>query len=865
MMRKSFAFAPLLTLALAAQSQPGDLAAALQRNKEAIARHDTRGVIQALTEILRISESSGDTLQVARCYRSLGASLFELQEVTASLDSYRKAVEVASKSGHKEVEAQSWRGVSASANWLGQTQEAFTAAETSLKLYRELNQPVDVAGALMIVGNMHVQTGEQRRGAELYQECLRMAEAAHDGDTIARVLTNLALLYSEQGDYAVALSYAERRLNDPQLPQTDKRSTARALNVLALLYGRKGRYPAAMTAVERGLSLMRDKGGDPVLEAILLGQRGNLWRMQGNYAKALEDYRVFESTCREHRIPERRTVALEAIASTLILLGRYKEALRTAQEGLVLVRQLGSQGVAWRFLTAEGVACHRLQRLPEAEASLREAIASVESWRSQIAGGGQDGLGFSSFAVTPYLELMAIKIRQNELAEALSLADRAKARRLSEVLTRGRVQITRAMSDAEKQQEQSLAQSAARWNAAMMRQTAGDPKTIAAFEKAAGDLESFRSSLYVAHPELKVRRGETPSLTLAETDALVPDARTLLLEFTVTGDAVYLLALRRGAPGKPVISAHRLEIKPADLRAQVEDFRQQLASRNLGYREAARRLYRELLAPVEDSLQKQSVVGIIPDGPLWGLPFQALVSPGGRYLIEQSAVFYAPFLTAVRAGAGLHHPAVTPGLTLLAMGSPDPGLPHANEEVREIGRLYGAAASAVFTGAAATEWRWKKDAPQYRILHLATHGWLNSANPMFSFLQLSADPASGDDGMLEAREILDLDLHAELAVLSACETARGEVQNGEGIIGLSWAMMMAGTPSVVVSQWKVDSAGTTRLMLTFHRAIQRGLTANAPLKGKAAALRSAALDLLRSPEFHHPFYWSGFQLLGDGY
>jgi CHAT domain-containing protein len=863
--RNCFAFAPLLVVALAAQPRAEDLAAAMQRSREASARHDYPGMLQATREILPIAEQLGDTLQVAKCYRSLGAIQFQLQDVTAALDSYRKAVDISSSNGHKSVEAESWRGVSLTSNWLGQTQESFAAAETSLKLYRELGNSVDVAGALMIVGNLYAQTGEHRHAAELYQECLGLAEAAHNGDAIGRVLTNLALLYSEQGDYTVALSYAERRLNDPQLPQSDKRSTARALNAVAFLYARKGKYAAARSAIERGLGLMRDPDGDPVLEAILLGQRGNLWSLQGNYAKALEDYRAFEATCRQHRIPERRTAALESIASTLILMGRYEEALGSAQEGLVLVRQVGSQGVAWRFLTAEGVAYHRLQRLPEAEAALREAISSVESWHGQIAGGEQQGLGFSSFALTPYQELMALKFDQKQLADVLSLAERAKARRLSEVMAQGHVQITRAMSDAEKQQEQTLAQSAARWNAAMMRQSAADPKTTAAFEKAAGDLESFRSSLYAAHPELRVRRGETPPLTLAETDALLPDAQTLLLEFAVTDDAVYLIALRPGTPGKPVISAHRLEVTPAALQIQVDGFRRQLATRDLGYRASAQRLYLELLAPVEDALKSPSVVCIVPDGPLWSLPFQALVSPGGRHLIEQHAVFYAPSLTALRAGTGLHHATNAPGLTLFAMGPPDGSLPGATEEARELGRLYGSGSSTVLTGASATELRWKKDAPRYRILHLATHGWLNGTNPMFSFLQLGADQASGEDGMLEAREILDLDLHAELAVLSACETARGEVRNGEGSIGLSWAMMMAGTPSVVVSQWKVDSASTTQLMLAFHRAIQRGLTGNAPLKGKAEALRGAALGLLRSEEFRHPFYWSGFQLLGDGY
>jgi len=95
-------------------------------------------------------------------------------------------------------------------------------------------------------------------------------------------------------------------------------------------------------------------------------------------------------------------------------------------------------------------------------------------------------------------------------------------------------------------------------------------------------------------------------------------------------------------------------------------------------------------------------------------------------------------------------------------------------------------------------------------------------------------------------------------VLSACETARGRIGAGEGMIGLSWAMFMAGVPSIVVSQWKVDSAGTRDLMVNFHR----GLISSKP--AKTEALRQAALKLMKNPETSHPFYWAGFVLVGDG-
>src|SRR4029450_4853994 len=121
----------------------------------------------------------------------------------------------------------------------------------------------------------------------------------------------------------------------------------------------------------------------------------------------------------------------------------------------------------------------------------------------------------------------------------------------------------------------------------------------------------------------------------------------------------------------------------------------------------------------------------------------------------------------------------------------------------------------------------------------------------YSYLTF-AEGGPNDDGLLEAWELMQLDLKAELAVLSACETARGRIGAGEGVIGFSWAMFIAGIPSTVVSQWKVDSASTRDLMVNFHRSL---ISQVGPKQTKTDALRQAELKLLRNPETSHPFYW----------
>ena len=117
------------------------------------------------------------------------------------------------------------------------------------------------------------------------------------------------------------------------------------------------------------------------------------------------------------------------------------------------------------------------------------------------------------------------------------------------------------------------------------------------------------------------------------------------------------------------------------------------------------------------------------------------------------------------------------------------------------------------------------------------------------------------DGRLEAWEVLDLKLSADLAVLSACETARGSFGWGEGLIGLSWSLVAAGASTAVVSQWEVDSASTTKLMIAFHDRLLHSPAAATGMASVPEALQHAALDVMRDPAYRHPFYWAdSFQL-----
>jgi CHAT domain-containing protein len=112
---------------------------------------------------------------------------------------------------------------------------------------------------------------------------------------------------------------------------------------------------------------------------------------------------------------------------------------------------------------------------------------------------------------------------------------------------------------------------------------------------------------------------------------------------------------------------------------------------------------------------------------------------------------------------------------------------------------------------------------------------------------------------------MEMDLKAEIAVLSACETARGRVGAGEGMIGMTWALSVAGVPTTVASQWEVPSESTTKLMVAFHKNANAVDRQNGKRVSKAHAWREAALEMIRNPRYRmKPFYWAGFVVVGDG-
>ncbi len=365
--------------------------------------------------------------------------------------------------------------------------------------------------------------------------------------------------------------------------------------------------------------------------------------------------------------------------------------------------------------------------------------------------------------------------------------------------------------------------------------------------------------------------GPAAPVTLDEARALLPDARTALLEYSLGDSSSTLWVITRSRTA-------RLTLPPRSaIRARAEVLRRSLAdprrAESRAARAAARALHRMLVEPAQPALGGIRRLVVSPDGPLALLPFEALLAadaepdraaPKRAYLGERYLVSYTSSATAMRL-AGRSRGAA--GTRLVAIGEPRFGagppalaaLPHTADELAAIERLGRGRSVAALRGAAATRERVLALAAEgpLAVLHVATHGVADESEPARSGLWVAAPHDSAAPGFLSVADIAGLRLRADLVTLSACETGVGRLERGEGVLGLTRAFLGAGARSVVVSLWPVNDRSTATLMERFYR----GLLAKG--RPRDAALAEARRALLRRDETRSPFHWAPFVLVGE--
>ncbi|HEY5035791.1 MAG TPA: CHAT domain-containing tetratricopeptide repeat protein, partial [Chthoniobacterales bacterium] len=650
---------------------------------------------------------------------------------------------------------------------------------------------------------------------------------------------------------------------------------------IGMSYSAMGDLDQAIENINRARAVAEKAGMKPRVAAALT-VLGDLEAKRGHLDAGRKFYEQSLTVARQIRDVSVETKALLGMAEVALAKGDAAAALEQADESAQLARQVAELGQVVPALSLSGRALVALGRDDEARGAFAEAITDVETMRDLVAGGDVERETFFAREIEPYHEMIRLLVRQNKPEEALAMAERASARVLLDITSTARADESAVLTADEQHNQRELGLKLTAAQQELVRQrgaakpeavaTAKDEQNLHEAEEARDD---FDTVLKAAHPELRRTAPPSPLQSLATLAPLLRGGKSALLRYVITDEEAYLFVVRAGKNGSPELRIFSLGKNRAALARLTNDFRSRLASRSIAWEKPARELYDLLLRPAGLDLRALDSVVIVPDGPLWEIPFQALESEADHPLLADCAVRYAPSLTLLERWPQ-SAPARRDSPELLALINPSLGteskesmfapaalmgddwqpLPQVEKQASALRKIYPPPNGEILVGAQARESEFKKVAGQAGLLHFATHGVLNDRAPLFSYLLLSQENrAPGEDGRLETREIMQMKLRARLAILDGCETARGEVTAGEGVIGLSWGFFVAGCPATIVSQWKVESTSSTTLMIELHRQLHAGVD-------NAEALRRASLALLKDERYRHPFYWAPFVLVG---
>jgi CHAT domain-containing protein/predicted negative regulator of RcsB-dependent stress response len=739
---------------------------------------------------------------------------------------------------------------------LGEYRRALGLGHESLEIAETRNDEGGVATACDRLGEIYLLQGNYKKSLQLYERALRLRRKADFKWGMAETLYNIGLVDSAMGQYELSERHYRQAL---QLNRElgDHHLTGLALSSLGLLMLQRGRAGEALSLFEQARQLGR-KRGYKSMEADALDGIGDALRLLGRHREA--DERLRESLGQRQSIGEKEGMAKTLAALAMLELDRknYPESTGLAEHAASIANSIESPEIEWNALTIQGRALQASHAIAEASRCFDRAIQIVESLRHEV-GGIETRIRFFAGKLDPYRERMAIALASADWDKAFEIADQSKARALSESMYSPE-RNNPGLSAEERQTEQKLrgrlVSLDGRIRVALGTNAHASGLAALQTERSAARLEyeALRSSVLAESPD---DRDAPRRIEASTARAFSAQSGALILEYAITPRIAGVFA----------ITASRVKWFPlgtpqSAVKKLVREYRERIATRDLRLPETARQLYSALLAPLADLLRERSELIVIPDSYLWDVPFHALRSSSGRWVLEEIPVSYAYSVAALDPGRRRTASKPASSRTLLAFGDPVPSeghdlppLPLAAEQVQRLASLYGPSRSFVRTGAAADEASFKREAPNYSVLHFAAHGVLDASAPLYSHLVLSPSPG-GDDGLLEAWEIMDLRLNADLVILSACETAGGRVSQGEGMIGLAWAFLVAGSRSLIASEWKAESASSTQLMVDFH-----GYWTGS--RSKSAALREAALHLLRDPRYQHPFYWASHILIGD--
>jgi CHAT domain-containing protein/Tfp pilus assembly protein PilF len=802
---------------------------------------------QCLREALQIAHDAVDLRAESLALIALANLESKLGEKQNAMDLYNQARELVRRIGDRSLEASVLGGLGYVSFGLSEKEKALEYDKQAITLFESTNDKWGVAEATLDVGRIYHLLGEEQQALDHSRRALGMFRTLSMPRLAAQALRDMGLVYESQHDTARAISSYTSALQQTRAGQ-DQRHQAYTLNDIGRVYDDLGQGQKALKYYYQALSLNR-VAADPAGESLSLYQ----------IARA-----------------ERR-------------LGHFDESRVKANDALTIIE------------------------------SLRVKVASQDSRAAYFASTRQ----YYELFVDVLMQLHAGRPADGFGIAAFDISERARARSLLELLNEARSDLRQGVDPALLEQERNLEQAinakAERHTQLVGKKATAEAQVVAAeLNQLTTAYEQVKARIKSESPRYAALTQPQP-LSLKEIQNRLLDDNSVLLEYMLGDERSYLWAVTRTEVSSYELPPRaKLEDAAQSFRKLLtanqpvagESFDQQqsrIKEAEAQISKATASFSQMVLGPVAGQLGTKRLL-IVPDGALQYIPFQALTvrangagnsgeqiplivdheivnEPSASALAlvlsdtsqrrpapNSIAVFANPVFevddSRVKSGAAqAQSPDVTktpPGQgAFFDIGYGEgriPALPASRDEAEAIMAVvpWGTGLKALdfdANRAAIT----KPELAQYRIVHFATHGFINYLHPELSGLVLSLVDQNGrpQEGFVRLHDIYNLKLSADLVVLSACNTGLGKDVKGEGLIGLTRGFMYAGAGGVAASLWKVDDEATAELMKHFYEGMfQRGLT-------PAAALREAQLGMWKGKRWHAPYYWAAFVIQGQ--
>ena len=869
-----------------------------------------------LSSSMELQEAIGNSYGAAVTLGNLCWADFNAGSPGTALPCFERVLELHRAGGSLLAQANALINIGGALSTLGRTTDALEYFHQGWELHRELGNSAGEALALHNLAWNHERVGEFQQALEFYTQALEGFRHTGDRRGEARSLNNLGATYWRLGDLPRAQTLLERAI--PLRRQAQHQSgEAVSLSLLGRLYLRQGASDQALEVLEQALDLSRAMS-DPRREGRILGILGeaHLARNEQNAAEehlnaGLELVMASEDLQSEGRIRFQRARLSSAR-------GAYQEAVSELNRCLDLARTIRSPPLEMGALVEMARVERRRGNLEQAIERSHEALEIIEglrtpvtslTLRASLTSNLREG---HELAIDLEIERYQSTGEARFLRQAFHLSERARARSLLDLLSElstpiGERDLPGELTGQLREARRRLNNQATAQSLLLQR----DPQSSEAEAAAQAVAEAL---IELERAEAEVRRlspvaadlKEPELLTTSQVEALL-DPDTLWLQYALGEERSFLWAIEPGSVELHVLP-HRGAIEPMVRRLHRRLSTYAGSGADWDTDEDALDLSKALLGPVANRLAKVRRLVVVPDSALHYLPFAALPIPGAgttsgdplgpEPLITQAEVVSLPSASTLALQRRRRASRPVPESSVLVVADPvfdatDPRLsgaetlgrarsdgmvapaevgpalrrdgssafsrlPASRAEAEAIANLYPAERRTLLLDFEASREDFFRAVSGQRILHIATHGVLDSERPALSGLVLSQLGPEGTprEGFLRLHDLYDLDLQAELVVLSGCRTALGREIRGEGLVGLTRGFMDAGADRVLASLWSVQDRATAELMIAFHRNLSEGLSA-------AAALRSAQLEIRRNRRWKDPYFWSAFVVQGD--